>query len=823
MVFASPLFAQLTWPHPIPCRIHDGSNPDVMVMTLGDVQTTLVDGVFDPVNDRVTLNDGAVIQNYFKDSLGVEYFSPIDKTNFPLPPSGWCSWYYYYQEINEEEIRRNAKWIADNLKDFGANYVQIDDGWQGTGRGLGENRDWTIIDKRFSGGMDKLAAYIKSLGLTPGIWLAPHGQSNMAVIDAYPNVFLRKPDGTSAADTWEGKFLVDPSTPETQTYLKDLFATLAGWGYDYFKIDGQPIVVREFREKKEFMKNPTDDTNALYRQTLDSMREAIGPNRYLLGCWVVPLEGIGIMNGSRTSADVEQEWKGFKVALRSTMRYFFLHNIAWYCDPDVMIVRSPMPFEQAQAWATLQGLTGQALMSSDRLMDLSDDRVELMRRVYPAVDIRPMDLFSSHSNKRVWDLKINHLGRQYDVVGLFNFEREKSSPVYVSWQDLDLPSDKPIHIFDFWNQEYLGAWEKGLALDLPPTSCRVLALLPDNDQIQLISTSRHITQGWVDLLEVKHGENSNAISGKSKLVKNDRYALHFAFPRGKNFVVENARANSATENLPVKISNHDGWASLEFVSPQNDEVSWQVAFAPAEMYHFPTKPPEHPYLWAERVGFNGVNLRWPGRHQPWSGHLVSVNGELLGFTPNTNFPLRNLNMDSTYSVEVRTAWQDGSVSEEAAPLKFNLRSMVPDELYLSDLEPYRIGLEWRQAEFDRTILGKGMVLGGKRYERGLGIPSNSELGFDLEGRFATFTAIVGVDEEHNREGHVEFVVIADDTELWRSGFVTKSDGAIPVKLDISGVHHLVLRVNRGEKGGSGDQANWVEAKVSRKNFDGIMR
>lgn len=131
LLFENGLIAQTVWPHPIPCRIHDGRNPEVMVMTLGDVQTSLADGFFDPVKDQVTLNGGAVIEKYFKDSLGVKYFSPIDKYAFPLSPSGWCSWYYYYQEINQEEVRRNAKWIAEYLKDFGAKYVQIDDGWQG--------------------------------------------------------------------------------------------------------------------------------------------------------------------------------------------------------------------------------------------------------------------------------------------------------------------------------------------------------------------------------------------------------------------------------------------------------------------------------------------------------------------------------------------------------------------------------------------------------------------------------------------------------------------------------------------------------------------
>ncbi|HEV2833939.1 MAG TPA: glycoside hydrolase family 36 protein, partial [Pyrinomonadaceae bacterium] len=377
------------WPHPIPARVRDSSNKDLMVMTLGAVITPIADGVFDPSKDEMRLNDGTLLKNYFRDTLKIKYFHPIDKTQFPVPPSGWCSWYFFYQEINEKEIKLNAKWIAENLKDYGAQYVQIDDGWQGTGRGLGENRDWTTVNNRFSGGMDRLAAYIKSLGLKPGIWLAPHGQSNHAIVNNHKGVFLLKPDGTTASNTWEGTFLIDPSTQESQKYLRDLFATLAAWGYDYFKIDGQPIVVREYRNKKGFMKSPADDTDELYRDTLESIRQAIGPGRYLLGCWVVPLEGIGLMNGSRIGADVLPNWEGFKYAMRATMQYYFLHNVAWYTDPDVFIVRAPLPLEQARAWATLQGLTGQAALMSDRLVDLSPERVELIKRVYPAVDIRP--------------------------------------------------------------------------------------------------------------------------------------------------------------------------------------------------------------------------------------------------------------------------------------------------------------------------------------------------------------------------------------------------------------------------------------------------
>src|SRR5215813_8076525 len=522
--------ASKSWPHPIPLRVRDGANRDLMVMTLGDVDTPLADGTYDPTADEASLTDGSTLKNYYRDKLGVKYFRPVDKTNFPLPPSGWCTWYYYYQQINEDEVKQNARWIAENLKDYGAQYVQIDDGWQGTGRVY--TRDWTNLSDKFPGGMGQLATYIKSVGLTPGIWIAPHGQSNDAVIKNLPDIFLTKPDGTSASETWEGRYLVDPSIPESQKYMKDLFIKLAGWGYEYFKIDGQPVVVNEYRNKKSFMRKQGDDTVALYRETLASIREAIGPQRYLLGCWGLPIEGVGIMNGSRTGGDVVLDWNGgFMLALRATMQNYYLHNVVWYTDADTMLVRSPLTLDQARAWATLQGLTGQALMGNDRMMDLSAERVELLRRVFPSVDIRPLDLFPAERNKRIWDLKINHLGRNYDVLGVFNYDETKSEQISLNWKDLGLPENVPVHVYDFWNKEYLGAWENGMTVNLSPTSCRVLTLVPATDKVQLISTSRHITQGWVDLLAVNRDDATNSYTGKSSVVKNDPYELRFVFPR----------------------------------------------------------------------------------------------------------------------------------------------------------------------------------------------------------------------------------------------------------------------------------------------------
>src|SRR5207237_1607620 len=246
----------------------------------------------------------------------------------------------------------------------------------------------------------------------------------------------------------------------------------------------------------------------------------------------------------------------------------------------------------------------------------------------------------------------------------FNFDESKRAPTYVSWQDLGLPAGVPVHVFDFWNKEYLGACERGITVDLQPTSCRVLTLLPATDHAQLISTSRHITQGWVDLIAQNYNPATNSYAGRSKVIKNDPYELRFVFPRGKNLTIKRATARGAFGQMPVKISNHQGWATVAFTAPQTAKVSWAVSFAPADLYRFPVREPQN--VWAERSGLDGINLRWNVQHQPAAGYLVSLNGEPRGFTPTQVFALKGLSADASYTAEVQTVWQDGTASEKKA-------------------------------------------------------------------------------------------------------------------------------------------------------------
>ena len=807
--------AGTAWPHPVPARSRDGANPDIFAMTLGPVTTPLADGTFDPARDQLTLRDGTVVSHYYRDKLGVKFYTPIDKSIFPVPPSGLCTWYYYYQDVTDREVRLNAKWMAEHLRDYGARYIQIDDGWQAeTKEGKHGSRDWTGVDKHFPNGMASLAAYIKGLGLTPGIWIAPHGQSNEEVVKQHPGVFLLKPDGTSASETWEGKWLVDGSAPVAHEYLKGLFKTLRGWGYEYFKIDGQPIVPEEYGAKKAFLRTP-GDPDELYRSTLAAIRDAIGPQCYLLGCWGLPIQGVGYMNGSRTGGDIVGGWPGFATALEPTLNSYYLHNIVWYTDPDVMLLRPPLTVDQARVWATLQGLTGQALMASDRMMDLSEERVELLRRVYPATDIRPLDLFPTERQKRIWDLKVNHLGRQYDVVGVFNFEEGKSDQVYVAWKDLGIDATGPMHVFDFWHHEYLGAWDNGISVTSAPTSVQVLTLVPATDRIELVSTNRHITQGWVDLADLRSNAAGTTFSGRSRVIGNDPYELAFAFPRGRFFQVKSATARTAKGPVPVRVTNHQGWATVRIASPGTTDVKWDVVFTAAQSYAYGTREPAG--LRVERLGLDGALVRWGAQYYLNMGYQVYLDGRLLGRTGDTSFPLRGLDPKASHTVEVKAVWEDGSVGPRhgKSEVSFTLASLLPEELELASLAPSRVALPgWGGGTATGT-----MVTGGQRFEQVLTAAPGTEIEFEVHRLYTSFRASVGM--AGDAEGTVKLTLLADGREVWNSEPLTKSSQLVDVQVSIKDVSRLVLKSSavgaaadrRGARRRDGLAAGWVRARL----------
>ena len=103
----------------------------------------------------------------------------VDDGHFLTPPMGWLSWLRYacqtdcktYPDacINEQLYKEQAdRMAADGFKDFGYQYVMIDDCWSEMQRDA--NQRLVANKERFPNGIKALADYVHSKGLKLGIY-----------------------------------------------------------------------------------------------------------------------------------------------------------------------------------------------------------------------------------------------------------------------------------------------------------------------------------------------------------------------------------------------------------------------------------------------------------------------------------------------------------------------------------------------------------------------------------------------------------------------------------------------------------------------------
>jgi hypothetical protein len=128
--------------------------------------------------------------------------------------------------------------------------------------------------------------------------------------------------------------------------------------------------------------------------------------------------------------------------------------------------------------------------------------------------------------------------------------------------------------FDYWQNELVPPFKNRLQASVPGESCRVLAVKPVADHPQLISTSRHITQGIVDVLDEKWHGSSRTLTGRSKIVDGDPYELRIVLPDGN----WNATGAQVSAGAQVSLTQNNGLVRATIQSAKSREVNWTVKF-----------------------------------------------------------------------------------------------------------------------------------------------------------------------------------------------------------------------------------------------------
>lgn len=446
-------------PDPIQARLRD-LDDGVQQMTSGRTVSTLNDCVYDRFRDQalrafarktvftpvakgfqVSASDALstalhcrfrVVERVFGSRL--PFFAPLDKAKWPQVPVGWISWYEYFSHVTEQEIVQNAEAIEKYYKPFGLKYCLVDAGWQAAGdgeKGSPIGGDWNAWNDKFPHGMKWLADQIHANGLYAGLWLSAFGNADAQFYEIHPDWFLHNASGSAKLGTWFGTYVADFSNPTLQKYLYDTYRDHAlNWGYDYFKLDGENATRDIWAENRARAYDPSMDANTAFRQALGVIRDAMDskPGVFFSACGPsYPTEAMGIAQAGRLAGDVVGDgeppsFRGVREALAGIRRGYYTHGIAWYGDPDALVVRPPLTVEEARTWVSILGLTGQVLMLGDDETKLPPERRDLVRKIMPVADITPMDLYPFDTDRPIWILHLKRRFGSWAVAGLFNWD-----------------------------------------------------------------------------------------------------------------------------------------------------------------------------------------------------------------------------------------------------------------------------------------------------------------------------------------------------------------------------------------------------------------
>jgi alpha-galactosidase len=433
----------------------------------------------------------------YGDALGLE----MEALPYDAVTSGWCSWYYYFQGISEGEVLANLDYLVANPEVLPVEYVQIDDGYQA------EIGDWLTANEKFPRGMKHLAQEIHNRGYKAGLWLAPFiAGARSKLFAEHPDWLVRRTGGPAIAlINWDQTcYALDLTHPAVIAWLDELFRTICDdWGYDYVKIDFI------FAGAVDGVRHDPNVTRAqAYRRGLEAIRDAAG-NRFVLACGNPMGPSVGLVDGARIGPDVAPYWHPFSRAesrstlsdpsalnsIRNTITRFWMHGRLWTNDPDCLLVRetdTALAGDEVRALATVIGLSGGMVLSSDKLPKLSAARRDLVSLLLPVHgrSAVPLDLFQTPDLPHLFELDCG----THRLLAVFNWSDE------IAEIETPLPTGR-WHLFEFWEREYIGLQEGSLHLPVPPHGCRLLRLTPDLGRPQVVGSTFHITQGAEEIAD----------------------------------------------------------------------------------------------------------------------------------------------------------------------------------------------------------------------------------------------------------------------------------------------------------------------------------
>jgi len=516
---------------------------------------------------------------YYQKHRGLRHFKPWTYKVWKDSVAGWCSWFAYFQDIDEQNIKETAHILSEELVPYGLEYLQIDDGYQQEPAGTPET--WLSPNEKFPSGLESLCGSISENNLKPGIWTYLSFLIKEYAF-SHKNLFVLDREGEPAYGEWVG-YVINSSDETLERLIKPLYRNLKKMGWKYFKVDAlRHLRYEGYNSYSQYFKERDRDLVSSYQKVVRAVRGQIGEESFLLGCWGIRPELIGIIDGCRIGTD------GFGYG--GLAQYNSFNNVIWRNDPDHIELSD----EEAYLSTMVTSLTGSLYMLTDKPEIYKTERVEPAKRTIPVLFTLPGQIFDvdpsrssllsrvdsevSGSGPRVFDgeqtprcslylMEMNTPFENWMLLGRIN-----SDIKWISFKSIGLSPEKEYFIFEFWSHKSLGSFTEGFNPGMIDSkyNCQLFCIRERKGHPQVIATNRHISCGY-ELSKVKWEDGF--LSGQSEVVGGDSYRLYIAEPEGYIF-----KELSCTGAQKENIEKTGILRIIELKSGENTSVQWSLEY-----------------------------------------------------------------------------------------------------------------------------------------------------------------------------------------------------------------------------------------------------
>src|SRR6266545_1186702 len=515
----------------------------------------------------------------------------------PTPPMGWNSYDSYNWNVNEAQVKANADYMRDNLKQHGWQYIIVDWAWYYPGSGTGSpNQDGNLQPRlrmdangrllpdvtRFpsaagTNGFRPLADYIHAAGLKFGVHLM-RGIPRQAVADNVSILgtsFTANQINNNTTASWLNLMWgLNMSHAGAQAYLDSVFQLLASWGVDFVKVDD--IAAPTYRQSE------VDGYRLAIQHSGRAMVLSLSPGPTALASGAHVAANAHMW---RTVNDLWDNWPALDALFDRLRDWTPYRSTGAWPDPDMIPIGrlskqgpvgsprySNLTADEQRTLMTLWSITRSPLMWGGNLAENRASELALMTNAAVlAVDQQATSSRLLYGGTRpVWVADVP--GSNHRYAALFNRESAQAS-VSITLADLGIGSAV---VTDLWSGGNLGTVSGTLTRSIPAHGAGLYRLatqttVPVPPTYTL--TVRHSGK-LADVFNGSTADNANAVQWTANGQPNQRW--QFRDLGGGQFNIVSANSGKCMDVFGGPGATGDGVRVVQWTCNGGTNQQWRI-------------------------------------------------------------------------------------------------------------------------------------------------------------------------------------------------------------------------------------------------------